>query len=997
MKDVCVAVLCLAAVFASPLVEICRGQTPPNSATNSFVNWETAPVHPVALSPDGNTLAVCNLPDNRLELIDLRPANFPAPPRGVPVGLDPVSVRFLDTGEAWVVNRMSDSVSVVDTATFRVRATLDTQRAPADVAFAGTPRRAFVTCGNDNSVLVFDPVSLVRTNVISIDGERPRAMAVSPDGAKVYVAIFESGNASTILAPPLVGLNDFPTPGVVQFPGGPYQGTNPPPNVGTNLVPSINPAIPTNATLPQASLIVKKDARGRWMDDNGGDWSTFVTGTNAIFSGRQPGWDLPDHDIAVIDAQTFGTSYISGLMNLCMDVAVNPASGVVTVVGTDGINNVRFEPVLKGVFARVKIALAAPSGTNVIVKDLNPHLDYSTNAVAESTRNRSLGDPRGVVWESSGARGFVTGMGSSNLVVIDASGARLEPQAGLQLGSGPAGMALDEARHRLYVLNRFDATISLVDTTTMQAIGLVVLFDPTPPAIKLGRPHFYDTHKSSGLGQASCASCHPDARMDRLAWDLGDPSGQSVSAALTNRNYGALPPAVTNNFHPMKGPMLTQTLQDIIGHEPFHWRGDRDGLEQFNQTFTNLQAAASALTTNEMLEFKNFLATVYFPPNRLRNLDNSLSTNVPLPGQTALGRGALPPGAPLPPGNAQAGLTVFQQTATAICTPCHTLPNGLGVDRKWTGIAWQAIPPGPNGERHLALVELNRANTLPFKIPQLRNLGDRFGADFQRPTGRSGFGFFHDGRVDSLADFIQTAFAMTDDRQTADLIGFLLSIPGSDLPVAPTLTNQNLPPSTPGQDVPASVGRQLTLASALAPALLNTMIRLANSPTSRVDLVARGFQDGLPRGWFFDRSSGQFQSDRLSETLSPSALVQLAEAGHELTFTVVPRGSGRRIGIDRDQDGFFDRDELDLGSNPADPRSVPVISGATITISNGMPAIGWNAAPAHTYRVQWKNSLADPNWSDLSPDVTATGAVASTIDSNSVVALTRYYRVKLVQ
>ena len=31
------------------------------ATTNSFVNWETAPVHPVALSPDGRLLAVCNL------------------------------------------------------------------------------------------------------------------------------------------------------------------------------------------------------------------------------------------------------------------------------------------------------------------------------------------------------------------------------------------------------------------------------------------------------------------------------------------------------------------------------------------------------------------------------------------------------------------------------------------------------------------------------------------------------------------------------------------------------------------------------------------------------------------------------------------------------------------------------------------------------------------------------------------------------------------------
>jgi hypothetical protein len=42
-----------------------------------------------------------------------------------------------------------------------------------------------------------------------------------------------------------------------------------------------------------------------------------------------------------------------------------------------------------------------------------------------------------------------------------------------------------------------------------------------------------------------------------------------------------------------------------------------------------------------------------------------------------------------------------------------------------------------------------------------------------------------------------------------------------------------------------------------------------------------------------------------------------------VTFTCAPLGSGQRIGIDRDGDGAFDRDELDGGSNPADPASLP--------------------------------------------------------------------------
>ena len=37
----------------------------------------------------------------------------------------------------------------------------------------------------------------------------------------------------------------------------------------------------------------------------------------------------------------------------------------------------------------------------------------------------------------------------------------------------------------------------------------------------------------------------------------------------------------------------------------------------------------------------------------------------------------------------------------------------------------------------------------------------------------------------------------------------------------------------------------------------------------------------------------------------------------------VPPGSGERLGVDRDQDGVLDRDELDVGSDPADAASGP--------------------------------------------------------------------------
>jgi len=235
-------------------------------AATNFVNFETAPVHPIALGPDGRTLAVCNLPDNRVEFFDVS-TGVPAPTGSVPIGLDPVSVRFASTNELWVVNHISSTISIVDVPTRRIVATLETLAGPSDLVFAGTPRRAWVSCSRSNAVLVINAQTRSVVTNIAIEGERPRAMAVSPDGSKVYVAIFESGNGTTVIGRRLTALNTPAAPGPVDDPNGPYGGRNPPPNSGTNFVPAIR----TTNTPPPVSLIVRKNAAG-WIPLDAAPW-----------------------------------------------------------------------------------------------------------------------------------------------------------------------------------------------------------------------------------------------------------------------------------------------------------------------------------------------------------------------------------------------------------------------------------------------------------------------------------------------------------------------------------------------------------------------------------------------------------------------------------------------------------------------------------------------------------------------------------------------------
>src|ERR1051326_6029316 len=601
----------------------------------------------------------------------------------------------------------------------------------------------------------------------------------------VYAAIFESGNGSTELGGGSTGGTLVFPPNVVSNAATPYAGQNPPPNSGATFSPAQNGS---NPAPPAVGLIVKKNAAGQWMDDNGHNWSTFVSGASASLSGRPVGWDLPDRDLAVISTWNLAVSYATGLMNICMAAAANPATGQIAVIGTDGTNEVRFEPNVKGRFVHVEVALVNPVNLSKSIVDLNPHvLPYAVQQLPlQSDRDRAIGDPRGMAWNSAGSKAYISGMGSDNVVVVNAAGARAGLAETIPVGHGPTGVAFDGGRSKVYVLNRFDASISVIDTTTEAVTSTVTFYDPTPTQIKVGRKHLYDTHKNSGLGQASCGSCHVDGKKDRIAWDLGDPAGNVKS--LTGLNLGAGVPGLKTGFqpfHPMKGPMTTQTLQDIIGKEPFHWRADRLGIEEFSPAFQGLLGDDTTLTATEMQEFEDFLATIAYPPNPFRNFDNTLPPNL----DTALfstgryaGSGGLAAGTPLPTGHPNTRLALYRDTNRRLdagnlaCVTCHTLPTGAGTDYTFnTGtLQYQVIPPGTLGQHHLALVSQDGSTNVSIKIPQIRNAYKKFGFDCTQTSNRAGFGFIHDGSVDTLFRFVtEPIFTTANDQEATDLVAFI--------------------------------------------------------------------------------------------------------------------------------------------------------------------------------------------------------------------------------
>ncbi len=801
-----------------------------------FVNFESAHVHPLGLSPAGDELYAINTPEARLSIFEVQPDGSLVFAADVPVGLEPVSLAVRPGGaEVWVANHISDSVSIVDVATRALIATLWVGDEPTDVAFASG--RAFVSlAGMEDRVVVFDAATRAEITSIDLFGDDPRAMAVR--GNDVGVVVLESGNGTTALHQNLVALG-----------GGPPAAT-----------PPRDPGLPGAA--PEDGLIVQLDpATGLWKDDTGTDWSAFVA------------FNLPDEDLFVIDAAAATPSVvtaISGVGTNLFDIAVHPVSGDAWIPNTDARNLVRFEPNLRGHLVETRVSIVDATTGTVAPVDLNPHIDYGTSPGPAGEIALSLAQPGNGVFRSDGSVFYLTAFGSAVVAVLDGTTGAVT--ARIDVGGGPSGVALLESADRLYVMNRFDHTVSVVDTLAASEIAVHGVsgpagFDPSPPEIRNGRRFLYDARISSGHGDIACGTCHVFSNFDGLAWDLGDPTGGFLD--YDDAPWVSFDPVGTGKqgFDPMKGPMTTQTLRSLEGMQPLHWRGDKPDFQAFNGAFVSLMGRSGPFSVEDMQAFSDFIMTVKLPPNPHRELDDTLPASIDLPHDI------------FGPGDPSSGETIFTSVVTSaggfVCNDCHLLPTG--TMNTLTGGA------GPQDVKipHLRNV-YEKIGFLPFRSGLLVNLGP----DDQK----SGFGVLHGGKL-SLLEFLGAAFGFAP-ADLLDVTSFLLTIPTGTLPCVGW--QQTVDASTSGD------------AGVLA--LLLALIDEAEA--TRCDLVVKGSLATVPVGFVYDVANDEFTPDSsLAPAVNHAALLASLVAGDALTYTTVPTGSGQRLGVDRDRDQCRDRDE----------------------------------------------------------------------------------------
>ncbi len=226
--------------------------------------------------------------------------------------------------------------------------------------------------------------------------------------------------------------------------------------------------------------------------------------------------------------------------------------------------------------------------------------------------NAYFADPSGVVASPDGKRAYVAAGGADVVTVVDLDWlgtwlARSDAAtrndairdmalschyvvARIPTGCNPRHLALSPDGRRLFVAERLDDRVLVVDTDTFKPIGRIVLGDGGHGDPVREGERVFTRARYTFQGQFSCRSCHPDGHVDGLSYDF-DGSGIGDNL-LDNRS-----------------------LCGVAGTDPFKWNGKNPTLQfQDGPRFARVLMRTDPIPSPQLDELATFIQ--HLPPTR---------------------------------------------------------------------------------------------------------------------------------------------------------------------------------------------------------------------------------------------------------------------------------------------------------------------------------------------------------------------------------------------
>lgn len=543
---------------------------------------------------------------------------------------------------------------------------------PIEMALSSNGRLLYVVCQDSDELRVVDLQSAKVVATVPV-GHVPRGIALSPDGRRIYITNAWSDTVSVIDARALKVVQTLPTglepTGVVADRGGRtlYVANRLSSDISVIDLPSSHEIKRLLAGRGASYLALSPD--GKFI------YATHIYPNPGAFRSQ------PNSEITVIDTVRQIVVERKPLHNV---------AGVFHIaISADGRLGVAAQLRPKNLIPLAHVEHGWVFGDSLAL--FGPDVGESIQIPIDEL-DRYFALPWGVAIAPDKSKIFLTTAGSESVTVIDVARllntVRTRRQdfvndlsasaeyvlTRIPVGHNPRGVLLSPDGKRLYVANRLDDNIAVIDTAHHRVTSTIDLGGPkNVDALRRGERIFY-TADYAFQGQFGCSNCHLDATIDGLQWDL-EPDG-----------FG-------------KDIVDNRSLENLAGTEPFKWNGGNPDMPtECGPRTEKFFFRSQSFNERQLTDLVTFVYSLPYRPNRYR-LSNGDLTPAQERGKAIFERTKYKNGKPIPGANQ--------------CTTCH---SGL----KYTNQQQVNVGTGKSTDRS-PVIDVPQLSNVVYSAPYLHD------------------------------------------------------------------------------------------------------------------------------------------------------------------------------------------------------------------------------------------------------------------------------------